>query len=68
MIRAGIIGSGIGLKHFDAINRYKGSKVVCILEKNKFRALKLKKKLEKFKVNVLTDEKEFFKIKNIKLI
>ena len=43
MIRAGIIGSGIGLKHFDAINRYKGSKVVCILEKNKFRALKLKK-------------------------
>lgn len=68
MIRAGIIGSGIGLKHFDAINRYKGSKVVCILEKNKFRALKLKKKLEKFKVNVLTDEKEFFKIKNLNLI
>ena len=26
MIRAGIIGSGIGLKHFEAINRYKGSK------------------------------------------
>ena len=68
MIRAGIIGSGIGLKHFDAINKYRGSKVVCILEKNKSRASKLKKKFIKFKVNILTNEKEFFNIKNLNLI
>ena len=46
MIKAGIIGSGIGLKHFEAINNYRGSKVLCILEKNKEKAESLKKKIE----------------------
>jgi predicted dehydrogenase len=45
VIRAGIIGTGIGLKHFEAINNYRGSKVLCIFEKNKKKATLLKKKL-----------------------
>ena len=66
MIRAGIIGSGIGLKHFDAINNYRKSKVVCILEKNKKKANLLKKKYKDLKI--VTDEKVFFKQENLNLI
>ena len=57
MIKAGIIGTGIGLKHFEAINNYRGSKVICILEKNKKRASSLKKKLKY--VDIVTEEKLF---------
>lgn len=66
MIKAGIIGSGIGLKHFEAINNYRGSKVLCILEKNKEKAESLKKKLKY--VDIVTDEKIFFRYKNLNLI
>ena len=38
MFNAAIIGSSIGLKHFEAINGYKSVKVVIICEKNKKRA------------------------------
>ena len=44
MIKAGIIGAGIGLRHFDAINNYRNSKVVCILERDK-KGSKIKKKI-----------------------
>ena len=30
MIKAGIIGMGVGEKHFEAINNYRGCKVVSI--------------------------------------
>jgi len=66
VIRAGIVGSGIGLKHFNAINNYRESKVVCILEKNKKKAKLLKKKYKD--VKIVTDEKVFFKDKNLNLI
>ena len=66
MIRAGIIGTGIGLKHFEAINNYRGSKVLCIFEKNKKKATLLKKKLKY--IDVVTDEKTFFDYKNLDLI
>ena len=35
MIKAGIIGTGVGMKHFEAISGYRKSKVTCILEKDK---------------------------------
>jgi len=66
VIRAGIIGTGIGLKHFEAINNYRGSKVLCIFEKNKKKATLLKKKLKY--VDIVTDEKTFFDYKNLDLI
>lgn len=66
MIKAGIIGTGIGLKHFEAINNYRGSKVLCILEKNKKRASSLKKKLKY--VDIVTEEKAFFEYNNLNLI
>lgn len=66
MIKAGIIGTGIGLKHFEAIENYRNSKVICILEKNKKKAISLKKKLKY--VDIVTDEKVFFEYKNLNLI
>lgn len=67
MIKAGIIGSGIGLKHLSAINNYRGSKVLCILEKNKKRAKQLKRKLDP-KITILTDENLFFAYNDLNLI
>ena len=66
MFNAAIIGSGIGLKHFEAINGYKSVKVVIICEKNKKRALYLKKKFSKIKIT--DNENEIFKDKSIKLV
>ena len=43
MFNAAIIGSGIGLKHLDAIENYKSVKVKFICEKNLKRALLLKR-------------------------
>ena len=34
-INAAVIGSGIGIKHLEAINKYKKSKVSVLCEKNK---------------------------------
>jgi len=58
MIKAGIIGSGIGLKHFEAINNYRGSKVVAILEKNLNKIKLLNKKFKN--IFITADEKKFF--------
>ena len=44
-ISAGIIGFGIGKKHFDSIENYKGSKVKIICEKNGKLINKLKKNI-----------------------
>lgn len=66
MIKAGIIGTGIGLKHFEAINNYRGSKVISILEKNKKKSVELKKKYKK--VIITQDENDFFKNKELNLI
>ena len=45
MIKAAIIGTGIGLKHFEAIHGYRSSKVIVIYEKDKRRNKILKKKI-----------------------
>ena len=61
MIKAGIIGTGIGLKHLEAINNYRNSKVSVILEKDKKRIKVLKKNFNK--ILFTGDEKVFFKSK-----
>ena len=43
-IKAAVIGTGIGIKHIEAIDGYKSSKVVIIYEKNKKKISNLKKK------------------------
>ena len=43
-ISAGIIGFGIGQKHFEAIHNYKNAKVKVICEKKKFKKIKIYKK------------------------
>ena len=48
MIKAGIIGTGVGMKHFEAISGHRKSKVTCILEKDKKQNIK-NKKVQKFK-------------------
>ena len=42
-IKAAVIGTGIGIKHIEAIDGYKSSKVVIIYEKKK-KKLNFKKK------------------------
>ena len=42
-INAAIIGSGVGLRHLEAIRNYKGSKIKMICEFNKNKANILKK-------------------------
>jgi len=66
MIKAGIIGMGVGEKHFEAINNYRGCKVVSILEKNKKKISLLKKKYKN--VNFFSNEKLFFSKNNFDLI
>ena len=50
MIKAGIVGTGIGLKHFEAIHNFENSKVLVICEKNKARANLLKKKFPRIEI------------------
>jgi predicted dehydrogenase len=66
MFNAAIIGSGIGLKHLEAMNGYRSVKVRIICEKDKKRALYLKKKFTKLKIT--DNENEIFKDKSIKLV
>ena len=49
MIKAAIIGSGIGLKHFEAIHNFQNSKVLIICEKN-LAKINLLKKFPKIKI------------------
>lgn len=65
-IKAAIIGMGIGQKHFEAIENYKGAKVKIICEKDKKKILQLKKK---FPNKIITnDENEIFNNKEINLV
>tara|TARA_B110001452_G_scaffold262505_1_gene262636 strand:- start:1098 stop:2087 length:990 start_codon:yes stop_codon:yes gene_type:complete len=66
MINAAIIGSGIGLKHFEAINGYRNSKVKIICENNfkKIKELRLKFR----SIKIISDENEIFKDKEINLV
>ena len=65
-ISAGIIGFGVGKKHFDSIENYKGSKVKVICEKNNRLINKLRKK---YPNKIITNsEKEIFNDKDINLV
>tara|TARA_B110000503_G_C7148436_1_gene414019 strand:+ start:527 stop:1519 length:993 start_codon:yes stop_codon:yes gene_type:complete len=61
-IKAAVIGMGIGNKHLEAIENYKGSIVKIICEKNKNKILRLKKKFPDKIItsneNVIFDNKE----------
>lgn len=65
-IKAAIIGTGIGIKHFNAIENYKGSKVKVICEKNKSKIKLLKKKYPN-KI-ITSDEKLIYSDKDINLV
>ena len=65
-IIAGIIGMGIGQKHLEAIDKYKGSIVKTICEKNEKKIKLLKKK---YSDKIITrNENDIFLDKNINLI
>ena len=66
MIKAGIIGTGVGMKHFEAISGHRKSKVTCILEKDKNKISKIKKKYKNLKI--FSKEKDFFSYENLNLV
>jgi len=66
MIKVGLIGTGVGLKHLEAINGYRDCKVISILEKNRKKISTLKKKFKN--INFFTDEKLFFSKNNFDLV
>ncbi len=66
MINAAIIGSGIGLKHFEAIHGYRNSKVRIICENNYKKIQELKLRFRNIKI--ISDENEIFKNKEINLV
>ena len=66
MINAAIIGSGIGLKHLEAIQGYRNSKVKIICEKNSKKIKKLKLKFKNIKI--ISNENEIFYNKEINLV
>ena len=65
-INAGIIGFGIGQKHFKAINNYKKAKVLIICEKKLNKIKLLKKKFPNIKIT--NNENEIFLNKEINLV
>ncbi len=65
-IKAAIIGTGVGIKHFNAIENYKGCKVKIICEKNKSKIKLLKKKYPN-KI-ITSDEKLIYSDKDINLV
>ena len=66
MIKAAIIGSGIGMKHFEAINQYRNSSVKIICEKDKKKIKNLKKIFKN--VKIISDEEKIFLDKSINLV
>ncbi len=66
MINAAIIGSGIGLKHFEAIQGYRNSKVKIICESDDKKIKKLKSKFKDIKI--IKNENEIFDNKEINLV
>ena len=65
-IYAAIIGTGIGIKHFEAINNYKNSKVICIYEKDRKKRKILKKKYKN--IDIISNENKIYKNKLINLV
>ena len=65
-INAGIIGMGIGQKHFDAIEGYKNSIVKIICEKDPTKIKKLKKKYPNKLIT--SDENKIFSDKSVNLV
>ena len=65
-IKAAIIGMGIGEKHFEAINNYKGSKVLLICEKDKKKIKILEKKYPK--IEITSNENMIYENKDINLV
>lgn len=65
-INAAIIGTGIGIKHLEAINNYKKSKVTLICEKNKKKLQSLKKIYPN--IEVTAQEDKIFLNKHINLV
>tara|TARA_B100001057_G_scaffold456068_1_gene503126 strand:- start:4874 stop:5869 length:996 start_codon:yes stop_codon:yes gene_type:complete len=65
-LKAAVIGSGVGLKHFEAIQNFKNSKVKSICEFDKKRANFLKKKYPK--VEIVSDFNKIIKDKEINLL
>ena len=66
MINAAIIGSGIGLKHLEAIQGYRNSKVKIICETDHSKRKKLIFKFKKIKIT--SDENEIFRDKEKNLV
>lgn len=66
MINAAIIGTGIGLKHFEAINGYRNSKVKIICESNLNKLNKLNQIYKNLKIT--SNEDEIFQNKEINLV
>ena len=65
-IKAAIIGMGIGQKHFEAIENYKGAKVEIICEKDKKKITHLKKKYPN--IVITNDQNKIFDNKGINLV
>ena len=65
-ISAGIIGFGIGQKHFEAIHNYKNSKVKIICEKNLNKLSFLRKKFPTIKIT--NNKNDIFLNKDINLV
>ena len=66
MIKAAIIGSGIGMKHLEAIDQYRNSSVKIICEKDKTKIKHLRKKFKNIKI--ISDEEKIFLDKSINLV
>ena len=65
-IKAAIIGMGIGQKHFEAIENYKGAKVEIICERDKKKITHLKKKYPN--IVITNDQNKIFDNKGINLV
>ena len=66
IFKAGIIGTGIGLKHLEAIHNFRGNKVKTIVEINKKKISKLRKKFPNLKIS--DNENDIFNDKEINLV
>ena len=65
-ICAAVIGTGIGIKHYDAIEGYKNSsvKIICEKDKSKFKILKNKYP----NTTITSNDEDIFKDKDINLV
>ena len=65
-IKAAVIGSGIGIKHLEAIKDYRKSIVKIICEKNPNKVKNLKKKFKN--IQIISNDEKIFKNKEINLV